>query len=446
MKGLNLYQPHRSSIEQVPNTKRHQRIFSGCSCYISRGTLSEEGDGKETASNEPACPTASATKQSTLGKRRPRRDEFGGNEAEDETGRVCKRGKAQSEQEDSRTVLFACPFRKHDPQTYAIFGRYRHCAIAKLPSVSRVKYVPYFQLCFNERRLLEHREHIFRRHLPTIHCAKCFRVFNSSKDLDDHMILQGQNTCDVENRSPPPKGISAEQEKALRSRKKTGASQSEEDRWKEIYQVLFPGEPCPKSPCMISTFCCRTNAFSSIITDTDIDFEEVQDESRPPGLIDVNQFSVYAQRNFPTLLRSMLEQTATEPYDGTLEVLVSSVAQCVDTLLRDYPLQTTTEDGTSPEQVINSQAKVEDLRSTSSGVSSHTMTPADASQEISPTHTEPPWLMLPTLESNEIIEMPLETLPVVPKPSELDESDVGRQMEIPNWDLLQQSWEEWSDY
>ncbi|KAG4418745.1 hypothetical protein IFR04_008107 [Cadophora malorum] len=238
------------------------------------------------------------------------------------------------------------------------------------------------------------------------------------------MILQGQNTCDVENRSPPPKGISAEQEKALRSRKKTGASQSEEGRWKEIYQVLFPGEPCPKSPY----------------------FEEVQDESRPPGLIDVNQFSVYAQRNFPTLLRSMLEQTATEPYDGTLEVLVSSVAQCVDTLLRDYPLQTTTEGGTSPEQVINSQAKVEDLRSTSSGVSSHTMTPADVSQEISPTHTEPPWLMLPTLESNEIIERPLETLPVVPKPSELDESDVGRQMEIPNWDLLQQSWEEWSDY
>lgn len=43
-------------------------------------------------------------------------------------------------------------------------------------------------------------------------------------------------------------GITNEMVEKLRSKKKAHRSQSEEDRWKEIYQILFPGEMIP-SPC-----------------------------------------------------------------------------------------------------------------------------------------------------------------------------------------------------
>jgi hypothetical protein len=43
-------------------------------------------------------------------------------------------------------------------------------------------------------------------------------------------------------------GITNEIVEKLRSKKKAHRDQSEEDRWKEIYQILFPGEMVP-NPC-----------------------------------------------------------------------------------------------------------------------------------------------------------------------------------------------------
>jgi hypothetical protein len=45
--------------------------------------------------------------------------------------------------------------------------------------------------------------------------------------------------------STPAEGITAALEKQLRSRKKTHPNQSEEERWKQIYQTLFPEEIVP---------------------------------------------------------------------------------------------------------------------------------------------------------------------------------------------------------
>ena len=46
----------------------------------------------------------------------------------------------------------------------------------------------------------------------------------------------------------PAEGITSTTEKQLRSRKKAHASQTQEDRWKHIYRILFPMESVP-SPC-----------------------------------------------------------------------------------------------------------------------------------------------------------------------------------------------------
>lgn len=53
-------------------------------------------------------------------------------------------------------------------------------------------------------------------------------------------------------------GITNEMVEKLRSKKKAHRDQTEEDRWKEIYQILFPGEIVP-SPCKL----CSTKYPSS---------------------------------------------------------------------------------------------------------------------------------------------------------------------------------------
>jgi len=45
-----------------------------------------------------------------------------------------------------------------------------------------------------------------------------------------------------------PADITAQQEKQLKSKRYATRYQTEEDKWKEVYKLLFPGEPIP-SPC-----------------------------------------------------------------------------------------------------------------------------------------------------------------------------------------------------
>jgi hypothetical protein len=53
-------------------------------------------------------------------------------------------------------------------------------------------------------------------------------------------------------------GITSAVEKQLRSRKKAHASQTQEQRWKEIYGLLFPMDSVP-SPCKTQFHRCQAN-------------------------------------------------------------------------------------------------------------------------------------------------------------------------------------------
>ena len=58
-------------------------------------------------------------------------------------------------------------------------------------------------------------------------------------------------------------GITNEMMEKLRSKKKAHRDQSEEDRWKEIYQILFPREIVP-SPCKYESFTSFCSLISSL--------------------------------------------------------------------------------------------------------------------------------------------------------------------------------------
>jgi len=92
------------------------------------------------------------------------------------------------------------------------------------------------------------REHLYRRHALPIHCARCCLIFKSEAELREH--YRSLNTCDTRD-DEPPEGFDNEQEKKLRCRKRSTHTQTEEEKWKEMYRTLFPNddEATFPSPC-----------------------------------------------------------------------------------------------------------------------------------------------------------------------------------------------------
>ncbi|KAF4822901.1 hypothetical protein CGCTS75_v010449 [Colletotrichum tropicale] len=110
----------------------------------------------------------------------------------------------------------ACPYLKHDPKTY---GQRRGCRGASFTSTHRLK------------------EHLHRTHRQKPNCPRCRMTFSAEADVREH--LKSQSLCEV------LEGLSVEgfdevQEKQLKSKKRGRVVKSEQDKWKEIYRILFP--------------------------------------------------------------------------------------------------------------------------------------------------------------------------------------------------------------
>ncbi|TDZ24868.1 hypothetical protein Cob_v002528 [Colletotrichum orbiculare MAFF 240422] len=112
----------------------------------------------------------------------------------------------------------ACPFFKHNPRKYK---NKRPCCGPGWDHVHRIK------------------EHIYRKHsLPKFSCPRCSQPFETQADLQAH--ARSLTPCKV---SEPEvvDGITQDQEKKLRSRKKTsGKELTEAEKWKQVYAIIFP--------------------------------------------------------------------------------------------------------------------------------------------------------------------------------------------------------------
>ena len=116
-----------------------------------------------------------------------------------------------------RRLLLACPFCKKDPQ------RHRACYRKILTKISYVK------------------QHLSRFHRLPIYCSVCYATFDSEDIRDDHARSR---SCD-EQPKIAWEGVSEVQKKELQ--KRVSPKMSEEDQWYMIFEVLFPGEPRPRS-------------------------------------------------------------------------------------------------------------------------------------------------------------------------------------------------------
>ncbi|KAL2263204.1 hypothetical protein VTK26DRAFT_7778 [Humicola hyalothermophila] len=156
---------------------------------------------------------------------RPNGRSFAKDGEDDDEDEGYRPGSSLSKRGTGSTKRFACPFRKHDPQTYNIVD-YEVCAIRSWSTISRLK------------------EHLYRRHYK-IHCARCKQTFNDARELSNHEL--SLTSCEIVDTAHPG-DITSYQEKQLKSRKHTARRQSDTEKWADIYRLLFPSEESVPSP------------------------------------------------------------------------------------------------------------------------------------------------------------------------------------------------------
>jgi len=175
-----------------------------------------------------ACLDNTASAPGKRPAKRARDDDDGGgdNTTKPHYSEVSTRATRKKRVKREAEVLYACPFYKHNQ------AKYKHvktCCGPGWPSIHRTK------------------EHIYRSHSSKNHCQRCLGYFESEDSLQEH--CQSEKPCKLA-KNKTVDFCSDAKETLLRARAKAGLS--EEQKWQEMYKILFPGEPVP-SPCYDSS-------------------------------------------------------------------------------------------------------------------------------------------------------------------------------------------------
>ncbi|EHL02835.1 putative Resistance to glucose repression protein 1 [Glarea lozoyensis 74030] len=223
------------------------------------GFKQRNGDSRGSSNSSNDSTSASRANASTGRVQRKRQRGESENSDGDDARDVRARQQPKSKRGSEDLIKFACPFRKHDNSTYNIYT---------------------------------HR-------------------------LDTHITVASEDICEVKV-GTAPEGITAEIERQLRSRKKAHPNQSEEDRWRDIYKILFPNHEIP-SPY----------------------FEAVHTEGpSSPDSRELSNYEDYIRRELPRLVRSNIESVVrheTQPLEAALiGNLVSIIQDCQDRVFRSY--------------------------------------------------------------------------------------------------------------
>lgn len=176
---------------------------------------------------------SSSTGNQTVGGKR-RRDssdgEHSGSEDQEDRRKQPRQSSAKNPDLLNSLRRFSCPFMKRYPQ------RPPKCAACVYPGFSTTHRV---------------KEHLYRNHIRpcTIRCPRCYESFDDEALLRAHVTATQR--CPEGKEPPKDEGLSQEQERSLRSKRRLGRESSEEARWRQIFQICFPEvlEVDIPSPC-----------------------------------------------------------------------------------------------------------------------------------------------------------------------------------------------------
>lgn len=104
------------------------------------------------------------------------------------------------------------------------------------------------------------REHLYRRHLLPIQCNRCCFTFANEPTLREHQ--RDPHGCEIKDQVPL-EGFDKDQERKLKSKKRSLVYQSEEDKWKGVYRILFPddNDVDMPSPCRCLSYLSNAASF-----------------------------------------------------------------------------------------------------------------------------------------------------------------------------------------
>lgn len=160
--------------------------------------------------------------------------------------------------------------------------------------------------------------------LPQHLCSRCLETFKSETELREH--TRAPVPCQVDTETHI-EGITLEQEKALKSKKRTSksGSNSNEEKWRDIYSILFPDEKIPSackficdkhiSPCTYWSLVCDTVSSSPLS-------EEILRQELPnlvKAEMQKNKSLLDHSKTFLDILSSCLEQTFSRLHHSTFE-------------------------------------------------------------------------------------------------------------------------------
>ncbi|KAF6812326.1 hypothetical protein CSOJ01_05196 [Colletotrichum sojae] len=136
-----------------------------------------------------------------------------------------KRGRCES----SAASLFVCPYVRYNPDKYE---KWSSCRRGAWSSTHRVK------------------EHLYRVHQGKPFCPRCGATFEAEDEVRGH-LSRPEGVCERAVDGFEVEGFDAAQEKKLHSRKRKRTS--EEENWRDIFRILFPGEISVPDPYYRST-------------------------------------------------------------------------------------------------------------------------------------------------------------------------------------------------
>ncbi|KAM5362064.1 hypothetical protein ACJZ2D_012731 [Fusarium nematophilum] len=119
--------------------------------------------------------------------------------------------------QDDENPKYACPYFKYNPAKYK---DWRICPGPGWTDVHRVK------------------EHLYRRHRqPKYRCGRCWQHFKDEEGYLNHQ--RTPQPCPLREMEHV-EGFDAAQERSLKSRKRANPELSETEKWKRVFQILFP--------------------------------------------------------------------------------------------------------------------------------------------------------------------------------------------------------------
>ncbi|KAJ8067322.1 hypothetical protein OCU04_004675 [Sclerotinia nivalis] len=253
-------------------------------------TRTSKTDSSTTTSSEKVSESYKGEGRSKTRKRQGKGDDSDNEENQERNPKRPKNLPTYSRTLDD-TRKFACPYRKYDAKKYCV-QNWRSCALTPLDSVARVK------------------GHLYRHH-RIFQCQRCKRLFSNQEEVNDH--LKQEVACEL-SKDVQEDGITNEIVEKLRSKKKTHRSQSEEDRWKEMYRIIFSTDVMP-----------------------DPYFEEIQEDfMQSLNAQQLTDYEEYCRQELPRVIRAELEETTNSLEEQLNNKLVEIIRNAQDRVFASY--------------------------------------------------------------------------------------------------------------